>query len=862
MLNIKKNKALSKLIAFTFAFNAIAPVAFASEDTTTATTTTTASSGGLSLKTVTNDILTRMATTASSNFKSRNLNISDDEINNLMNIPLSTSEEDSYLTQEEKDYNNLQLLIAQGLNTKEARATALNKLEQIEALSKNDESIALTATEKYIKSLLENYEDIESRASASSDISSAITTTDSSLASYKTILKIAKAERLACRNDANANKAKADKGEKLAEGTNTDPDKCELSAKGKEAAQMLTYLSNSQVNQTTDSKKTTDATNSTTTTTGERKCETAGTTLAVNDNTRCCPTQQPFYNSSTAKCVASLSTNTNSSSNNDDDDDTSNTALMQYLMSQQQNCQNNDGALNIMEHRCTIPTTTSGNAHKFENEQSPNTKKSSGKRVSGANDIKTKATINGNSKANNAIMSRVADIKIEFNEKNKDDNGYWVHINDSNSEYQLTVTLEEKATNDKENQNPLLVKVYATQFIGEDKNNATPYRFTQTTKSSVPTTVVYPENMKPTNGIGHFIKKVLGTDEYYTLAITITDGIYESAPFYVKYRIVDAGAKITSNDKDQTAAKVSIMGKQSKVYNTETTGNASLDVTSAKYENGVCKLSVSGALVTSTTENAQKIEASEYDMDNINEADCIKLNEDAKNNKLHMTANNAQIQETMKDGTVSLKADSDVLPAFSLDGGENYLDTKDYLTSTEFDREETNYNVADSIPIGQYDSKNIFYSGDSIKIQDADGNFTELSNEQLSEMLNVDVPDGAYTELSYDKDGKIQINILDENDKVITAVTTNEIAEKTVKQIKTQGLDNATAKAVDRVVNKFTKATVKVLGGSVVAEATSEGAVAKVAAKAKEAFNNIKKVNASNSKEVNKTAPATIDVPK
>ena len=35
-----------------------------------------------------------------------------------------------------------------------------------------------------------------------------------------------------------------------------------------------------------------------------------------------------------------------------------------------------------------------------------------------------------------------------------------------------------------------------------------------------------------------------------------------------------------------------------------------------------------------------------------------------------------------------------------------------------------------------------------------------------------------------------------------------------------------------------------------------------IVAKAKEAFNNIKKVNASNSQEVNKTAPATIDVPK
>lgn len=354
MLNIYKNKALSKLIALTFAFNTLTPVAFASEDATTSSTT----SSGLSLTNVSSDILTRIANSQANSFKSRKLNISDDEVNNLLNIPLSTEEEQDYLTQEEKDYNNLQLLIAQGLNTKEARDKALNKYAEIEALSKSDESIALTSTEKYIKSLLENYEDIESRAGASNAIGSAITTTDSAQVAYRTILKVAKAERLACRNDAISAKAKANKGETLAEGTNTDPDKCELSAKGKEAAQMLTYISNQQVNQTSDSKKTTTATNSTTTQTGERKCETAGTTLAVNDNTRCCPTQQPFYNSTTAKCVASLSTNTTTSNSNkddDDDDSTSNQALLQYILAQQQQCKNSDGALNIVDS-CRLQT--------------------------------------------------------------------------------------------------------------------------------------------------------------------------------------------------------------------------------------------------------------------------------------------------------------------------------------------------------------------------------------------------------------------------------------------------------------------------------------------------------------------------
>ena len=99
MLSHKKHKMLSRLIAFTFAFNAIAPVVFASENTTTATTTattTTTSSSGLSLNSINNDILNRIASNASSTFKNRNLNISDAEINNLLNIPLSTTEEESY----------------------------------------------------------------------------------------------------------------------------------------------------------------------------------------------------------------------------------------------------------------------------------------------------------------------------------------------------------------------------------------------------------------------------------------------------------------------------------------------------------------------------------------------------------------------------------------------------------------------------------------------------------------------------------------------------------------------------------------------------------------------------------------------
>ena len=856
MLNIYKNKALSKLIALTFAFNTLTPVAFASEDATTSSTT----SSGLSLTNVSSDILTRIANSQANSFKSRKLNISDDEVNNLLNIPLSTEEEQDYLTQEEKDYNNLQLLIAQGLNTKEARDKALNKYAEIEALSKSDESIALTSTEKYIKSLLENYEDIESRAGASNAIGSAITTTDSAQVAYRTILKVAKAERLACRNDAISAKAKANKGETLAEGTNTDPDKCELSAKGKEAAQMLTYISNQQVNQTSDSKKTTTATNSTTTaSTGETVCNSSTTpVVALNDKTKCCPAQQPFYNSTTAKCVASLSTNTTTSNSNkdDDDDSTSNQALLQYILAQQQQCKNSDGALNIVDS-CRLQTPKKSTPTEDET-----TVKNGSKNKKKSRD-KTKILKSGNSKSNNAIMSRISDIKIEFNEQNKDDAGYYVHVNDSSSEYQIKVTLEERETT-KENQNPLYIKLYATQYVGENSDNSTLYRFTQTAKNGEFTTIIYPESMKPasSDATGHFVKKVLSSNEYYTLAITITDGTYESAPFYIRYRIIDTGTKITSNDKDQSSGKISIMGQQSKNYYTEISGKASLDVSSAKYENGVCRLEVSGALVTSSG-NAQKIEATEYQLDNINETDCIKLNEDAKNNKLHMSANNAQIVDTLKDGTVVLKSDSDVLPAFSIDGGENYLDTNDYLTSTA-STEETDFSIKNGIPFGKFENKDVVYMNGSLKVKTDDNTFEDVTSEQLSEMLHEEVPDGSYADFDFNENGEILINIKNADDEVLKTITTTEMAEKTIKQVQKHSLDSDTAKSADRVVANFKKATIKVLGGSVVAEdaSTKEEENKGLVAKAKEAFNNIKKVNASNSQEVNKTAPATIDVPK
>ena len=89
---------------------------------------------------------------------------------------------------------------------------------------------------------------------------------------------------------------------------------------------------------------------------------------------------------------------------------------------------------------------------------------------------------------------------------------------------------------------------------------------------------------------------------------------------------------------------------------------------------------------------------------------------------------------------------------------------------------------------------------------------------------------------------EILINIKNADDEVLKTITTTEMAEKTIKQVQKHSLDSDTAKSADRVVANFKKATIKVLGGSVVAEdaSTKEEENKGLVAKAKEAFNNIK----------------------
>ena len=149
-LQHKKHKVLSKLIAFTFMLNTLTPVAFAEEvtaetnvtaeatakentvTTNNLNTVRTNNSGQLSLNSVQTDVLNRIAQSEAQAFKNKNLNITDEEINSLMNIPLSTTDDVEYYTQEEKDYvgSTLTRYMSEGHLTY-SRAYYLNLIKMI-----------------------------------------------------------------------------------------------------------------------------------------------------------------------------------------------------------------------------------------------------------------------------------------------------------------------------------------------------------------------------------------------------------------------------------------------------------------------------------------------------------------------------------------------------------------------------------------------------------------------------------------------------------------------------------------------------------------------------------------------------------
>lgn len=721
MLQHRKHKLLSKLIAITFAINAISPVAFAAEETTA----TTNKSGQLSLASVQSDILTRIAQTEANTFKNKKLNITEEEMNNLMNVPLSTTDDNKYYTQEEKDYNNLQLLIAQGLNTKEKRAEALNKLEAIEELSKTDKSVGgLTSTEKYVKTLLENYEDIESRAGSSGALGSAITPTDSSIIAYKTILKVAKAERQACRNDATANKAKADKGEKLKEGTNTDPDSCTLSERGQEAAQILTYLTNQQINQTTDAPKTTNATNATTTATGERTCADTTKRPAANNIYKCCPTDKPYINTSTGKC----DTKTQNDSKDDDDDDNQSNLLGTLL------------AGSIMSKSCLQdptkcvsdgePLGTGGTRAKTAN-------KSSGKKT-GSLDTKSKDnTISKSAKGTYTpeFAKRVGKVTLEFNEKSgaeklSDGKIAYVHIGESNTEFQVKVNLSGNTTpakdKDGKEQKPIKVNVYSYNYLSNSESTSVYFNAQKNKNPNEFITVVYPEN-KGVNGVNF---KKIPKEQPYPLYIEITDGT--SRIFYTAYyKIYDMKAMISDQIKQTSANEIEILPNEDEDYGL-THGTIQGKLKGATWENDKCNLQVSGKYSGNDNENMNFDSSVSYEQ--INKDDCTKLNDKAKNSNLEITLEHASVSVDSNGDNLAFDANNTINPTIK------DVDTGEYMTEEQFKSEfKSTGSYVDSkvsIPFGKS------ADGHQVNYDVGTGKFMQFTEEGWKEMTNKEISDG------------------------------------------------------------------------------------------------------------------------
>lgn len=894
MLNIKKNKALSELIALTFALNAIAPVAYASENENadTSANTTTTSSGQISLKTAQSDILERIAQTTASNFKKSNYNLTNDEINNLLNVPLSVEEEDSSLTQAEKDYNNLQLLVAKGLNTKEKRDTALAKLEEIEVATAKDPSVGgLTNAEKYVKQLLENYADIESRASISESIGSAITPTDSSIIAYRTILKVAKAERQSCINNA---KAEAERNK-----TEADTSKCTLSDRGVEAAQILTYLTNQQVNQTTDSKKKANSTNATatTTTSGETQyaCNSTATPYpAINDKTKCCvSSQKPYYKSSTNTCVASLVETTNSNSNRDDDDDdkdNSNALLMQYLLAQQQNCQSNPYLFpyssvlnaNSIVDRCTLPGGggTSGTNGKKKSQDSTKstdskpTKSTGGKRSADNNKTTLKSA---KSHYSNNFIKQIGNLKIVFNEKSTPEKvqgvDVYTHIADSSSEYQLKVLLDKTTYTakvqqsdgtTKEEERPIYINLVSTNFVSDmDGNNVQKYmNYQKNQKPNEFITVVYPETKTPADGY-HF-KKVAQEAPYATY-IEVTDGT--NRIFYtVYYKIRDISTRNLDNDKEQKAGEITIelTPNDNENYGL-TSGNIFGKLTSATWQNDKCYLNINGKYQSSDVgQEASEINTS-VAYEQINKSDCEKLNNNAKSKNYEIT---------MQNVTQTFNEDADAL-VYEADNASNPaikdIDSGKYLSASEYNSEyksTTDYSQGLTFvqPFGLgKDGYQIDYdtSGKFIKYTD-DGART-MTTKEISEQLldGKEIPDGATVDFKIGSGGRRIISITSK-DGSVENVDINDDKRTTNSLKRRQGIITKIAgipSTADEVATSIKKEIEKAQTTSIFDYVTDKitDVITTVKNEVKEAYNDAKNNN-DNTKKKPVKLPKTKDI--
>ena len=772
-LQHKKHKVLSKLIAFTFMLNTLTPVAFAEEvtaetnvtaeatakentvTTNNLNTVRTNNSGQLSLNSVQTDVLNRIAQSEAQAFKNKNLNITDEEINSLMNIPLSTTDDVEYYTQEEKDYNNLQLLIARGLNTKEKRDEALQKLQAIEELSKTDSSVGLTNTEKYVKSLLENYEDIESRAGSNSALGSAITPTDSSIIAYKTILKVAKAERQACRNDAVKN--------------GTDPNECKLSERGQEAAQILTYLTNQQINQTTDSKKTTDATNSTassTSTTGSNEARTCSDTTkrpAANNIYKCCPTDKPYINTSTGKCDTKTQNDSSNDDDDDDDDDLMKAMMYERIWGQFPDCSADPDACRSDRQGYPTPAGTESTIDKNKKD--------------------TKSAKIARAIYTPDFASRIGNVKLEFNEIHQPENingtPVNIHIGEGSTEYQVKVIVNENSTaKEGETQKPLYVNLLSYNYL-ENGNVYQNYLRNQKVNEFIP--VVYSTN----KGVGGVAFKKVPRENPYPIYIEITDGtnrIYYTA----YYKIYNLGTAIGEVEKTTSGDKylVDLEPNDNEDY-AFTSGTVQGKLKGTKWENDVCQLAVSGSYSSGDLNQDSYQVETDVALSQLNKSDCTKLGEKASSGNLEVTLPNTSVTMDKDGNGFAYLGDNVVNPVIK----DN--ETGEYMTSEDFNNE---YKSASTLGVGGHsvqlpmgrtsNNEQIVYdalSGDVYKL-DNDNNWTVMTASEIGKELlgGQEFPEGAKPTITVN-DGKVGFDV---NGTVYDIDTDN--MEKKLKRISGQ----------------------------------------------------------------------------
>lgn len=283
-------------------------------------------------------------------------------LDSLAKLQNETSDAGRNYSQEELDLAYVRMYKNLGLTSGNIESVQA-KIEQAEAEAEA-EGKEVPQSIKTMKAMLEKYDEVIDRVTGGNNVLGDNTATLEQLAVLRTALKTEQIKSdTECQN-------------KRVENENAT---CELSAKGKEYASLLSYLENQQVNQTTGSTRTTNATNtgtqntSTTVSTAYGTVNVGNSTASSSSNSgsgsssyvttasgstvscnggvyissanTCCPSEKPVY--SNGKCYTSLSESSSSSSSSDDDDDNNMMMLMMMMMNQNKtSTTNSDGGNN------------------------------------------------------------------------------------------------------------------------------------------------------------------------------------------------------------------------------------------------------------------------------------------------------------------------------------------------------------------------------------------------------------------------------------------------------------------------------------------------------------------------------------